>query len=459
MGGITMRADRVVVGRYTRPYAIVGVVALVRAAYARRFPSADALDRPGVRIAVNAGGHLERVARQRFPRATIDAVPDNRAVPQRVLNGKADAALTDTAEARDWLRPGLHAVGPFRFDHKAYLLPAADDALAARVDEWLAAREADGWMAGARARWLGTPATANPADATREAVAAFIGLRLRLMPAVAGAKRAAALPIEDPEQEGRVLERVRAAASRPAYVVAVYRQLITLGKAVQRDAPAADVAVSLDALRAALARIDPPLVRELDRASGSLAAWRVALSRTVTGPGIDETDVHQLADVLATPPQRADVSVEGSERWGGSRQSISPRRHGESLQEMNACGWFGDSFLVGLRGKRSRPAWLDLSVPPWGSLFSSQPCCQMRLKSPRWPNLATRSSAATSSGARRQPRAPQFCSACAAFLAPGIGTAPLQINQFSATCAGVLWPCTAPSRRSSAMTGSISPIG
>jgi hypothetical protein len=46
MGGITMRADRALVGRFTRPYAAVGIVALVREAYVERFGSAEALNTP-----------------------------------------------------------------------------------------------------------------------------------------------------------------------------------------------------------------------------------------------------------------------------------------------------------------------------------------------------------------------------------------------------------------------------
>ena len=48
------------------------------------------------------------------------------------------------------------------------------------------------------------------------------------------------------------------------------------------------------------------------------------------------------------------------------------------------------------------------------------------------------SSAATSSVVNRQPSAPAFSWAWRAFLAPGIGSAPLQMSQFSATWLGFL---------------------
>jgi cyclohexadienyl dehydratase len=230
----------------------------------------------------------------------VEAVPDNRIVPQRLVEGRVDAVITDTAEVRSWLRPGMRAVGPFRYDHKAYLLPAGDADLAARIDDWLVAREADGWLGSERARWLGTSPTPNPALATREAVVAFIALRLQLMPQVAAAKRAAGVPIADPEQEQRVLERVRGQSAQPIYVEAVYRQLIDLAKVVQNYSPGADANVSLDGLRDAIGRIDQQLVRELDRAPEAPAdSWITALTRTVAAPGIDAAALNHLAGVLA----------------------------------------------------------------------------------------------------------------------------------------------------------------
>lgn len=301
MGGITMRAERALVGRYTRPYAAVGIVALVREPYVKRFGSVEALNSPGVHIAVNAGGHLEQVARALFPRARVDAVPDNRAVPQRLVGGKADAVLSDTAEARDWLRPGLRVIGPFRFDYKAYLLPADQDALALQVDEWMVARETDGWLPAQRERWLGMPAKTNPSTATREAIAALIGLRLDLMLPMAAAKRAAGKPVADEAREESVIAGVRDRSSRPQYAERVYRQLIELAKTVQQNAPDAPTTVSIDDVRAAIGRVDDQLVRELDRAPAApLATWKAALSRSVSAPGVDKEGLERLAAALET---------------------------------------------------------------------------------------------------------------------------------------------------------------
>lgn len=300
MGGVTMRADRAVLGRYTRPYAMVGTVVLVRTSDGRRFATVADLNRPGVRIAVNAGGHLERVAHALFPQAIVQPIDDNREVPRRLLDRRADAVVTDTAEMTSWFRSSMRVIGPLRTDHKAYLLHPTDAALAVQVDQWMIDRENDGWLDAQRARWLGEAARMEPENASRQAVVALVRLRLDLMPAVAAAKRAAGLPIEDRAQEEQVLERVRKQSSRPEHAAAVYRQLIVLAKAVQGAAPAPDGSAQLPALRDALARIDEQLIRELDRAPQTPAdQWQTLLTDTIDTPGVAPNDVKRLADALA----------------------------------------------------------------------------------------------------------------------------------------------------------------
>ncbi|MGH7790182.1 MAG: transporter substrate-binding domain-containing protein [Candidatus Binatia bacterium] len=303
MSGITMRPERALVGCFTRPYAVVGAVALVRTTQLQRLPSAEALDRPGVRIAVNAGGHLERLARERFAQASIELVSDNQTVPQRLTDGAVDAAITDSAEVEGWLRPGLSVIGPFSIDYKAFLLPAAQTELAGQVDVWLAEREEDGWLERQRLQWMGPDAGMTPEVAARNAVVAFIRLRLQLAPAIAAAKRGSDQPIEDPGQEARVLERARAAARRdPQRAAAVYAQLIALSKAVQQSATPSDIDATLPALREALARIDAGLGRELDApAAGTVDEWQRALRESIDLPGLEPAMLDELARLLAAP--------------------------------------------------------------------------------------------------------------------------------------------------------------
>jgi len=191
MGGVTVRPERAVVGRFTRPVVRAGAVVLAR-------PGAPPTDEAGLRLAVNAGGHLERLARRLFPGAVIVPEAENQRLAETVASGRADAVLTDEVEA-DLLttaHPDLVRRGPFTRDAKAYL--GTDPGLVAELDAWVRTREADGTLAGLRARWLGrehaVPRSGFESDL--DALLALVDLRLAFMPAVASAKLAARRPIE-----------------------------------------------------------------------------------------------------------------------------------------------------------------------------------------------------------------------------------------------------------------------
>src|SRR6187455_984786 len=127
-----MTADRAVIGRYTRPYASTRAVAVIRPADARRWKTVSDLNRPGVQIVVNAGGHLETVARKTFPRAKVTTVPNNRLVVA-FTDRAVDAVVTDSAELSAWPDPNTPiALPPLTVDDKAPLLPADHAELAAQ---------------------------------------------------------------------------------------------------------------------------------------------------------------------------------------------------------------------------------------------------------------------------------------------------------------------------------------
>ncbi|HYR97088.1 MAG TPA: transporter substrate-binding domain-containing protein [Candidatus Binatus sp.] len=211
IGGVTMRPERALVGTFSRPIARTGAVVLASPAPDGGPPD---LDRPGLRIAVNAGGHLERVGARLFPQAVLVRTTDNGALPALLAAGAADAILSDDVEADVFAPrvPDAARVGPLTRDRKAFL--GRDPALVARLDAWLRARDADGTLGILRDRWLG----AARADARSlvasdlDALLALIDLRLAFMPAVAAAKREAGRPVHDPAQEARVIAAARASA-------------------------------------------------------------------------------------------------------------------------------------------------------------------------------------------------------------------------------------------------------
>ncbi len=246
MSGVTVRPLRSLGGRFSVPVVESGAVLLLR--QPERFSEVEQLNRSDLRIGVNRGGHLEQVAQEYFPRATLLSIQDNAAVREALLAGELDAAVTDSLEAPLWRRGAedLGQTATFTRDRKAYLVRADRPALAADLDAWLLAREADGSLATLRREYFGgagETATATPLGA----LVAAMDERLALMPLVAAAKRRAGLPIEVPEREDRVIESAvtgtRDAATRAgvaplpsAAVRAVFAAQLEAAKEVQWNA-------------------------------------------------------------------------------------------------------------------------------------------------------------------------------------------------------------------------------
>jgi cyclohexadienyl dehydratase len=290
--GITLRPERALAARCTRPYATSSAVLLAPREVAQRMPDPAAFDRSDVRIAVNRGGYLERVAHRFFPHATILPTDDNRRLLDPVLGNGADAALSDSAEARGLAHPELVRLGPLTRDHKGLLVGERAPELADWLDDWLRARELDGFVSALRRKHLGDESAT--ADMTVEAIVADVGLRMGLMPLVAAAKARKALPIEDRSQEARVLERIAATATRyaisPTDTRTLYDVLIRASKEVQRASSAsaaasADVGPALDDLRDAIRRIDEHLMHSLRDAveAGSTANFPALLQNSDLG--------------------------------------------------------------------------------------------------------------------------------------------------------------------------------
>lgn len=272
MSGVTVGPERSMAGRFSVPVADSGAVVLVRDD--GRFSRIEDLDQRGVRIAVNAGGHLEGVSRTRFRRATLLFIPDNAAVIEALLTFAVDAAVSDTLEAAHWLEldEDFVQLGPFTRDRKAYLVRADRPGLAADLDAWLLEHERDGSLQALRQRFL-PEAARRPTATPLAALVAALDERLALMPGVVAAKRREVLPIEDRRRETRVLSAAVAAVADAAgrrrrtppaeeAVRAFFQAQIDAAKQVQltvgRELDVAQEAAAPDldgALRPALLRI------------------------------------------------------------------------------------------------------------------------------------------------------------------------------------------------------------
>lgn len=251
LSGVTIQSNRSVVGRFSLPLTTSGAVVLVEEDSDLR--SVSDLERANLALAVNAGGHLERVARALFVEARIEAVQQNDRVLDRLGRGGVEAVMTDTLEAPIWQskheskhkskHKGLRAIGPLTHDRKAAWFPRSGEAAAQQFDRWLLRAETSGLLARLREmHGLSKDQTARP---TR-ALLASLDERLSLMSAVARAKRTLASPVEDLKREARVLEAATRAVRRSAAqegleppedeaIRQLYRAQIEAAKWIQRD--------------------------------------------------------------------------------------------------------------------------------------------------------------------------------------------------------------------------------
>ncbi len=349
ISGLTIGRTRSIAGRFSVPLTTSSALVLVPESSVLR--RARDLNRQGVALAVNAGGHLEAVARRLFPRASIEAVPRNQDVLGRLARGSAVGVVTDSLEAPHWQAQveGLTRIGPLTQDRKAALFDPAQVELASRFDAWLLEAEARGELARLRARH-GLPAdrTASPVSA----LLAGIDERLSLMTWVARIKSLLDLAVEDPERELRVLEaawRSVEEAARAAHrkappqqaVRRLFRAQIEAAKWIQTHAllepdgsglaappgRRAEARSQLDhALRPALLRIGARLSALVVRAEASaqdsldFPRTRRALARH----GLPDAQLRELhealinllqpssPDVSAPPPQSAGPDIDSS---------------------------------------------------------------------------------------------------------------------------------------------------
>lgn len=142
VGGVTRTLSRQVKVSITEPYFEVGKCPLVRSEDRNRLTSIEALNQPEVRVGVNPGGTNERFVIDFLPRATVTVVPDNLAIPGRVLSGEFDVMMTDNVEAMlfEAQMPGLSAVNPltpFTREDFGYLLPRDEAALLDWMNLWV----------------------------------------------------------------------------------------------------------------------------------------------------------------------------------------------------------------------------------------------------------------------------------------------------------------------------------
>ena len=125
------------------------------------------IDRPGVRVAVQAGTFMEPVMRERLRLATLVVVSPPRTREEELESGRVDVFLTDYPYSRrlidnaDWARLVEPPPGYYRLPY-GYAVKKGQKAWLARVDAFVSAAKADGRLREAARRHGLEPILAAP---------------------------------------------------------------------------------------------------------------------------------------------------------------------------------------------------------------------------------------------------------------------------------------------------------
>lgn len=128
MSGVSITLARAQKVFFSTAIQRVGKAACVRCADLAKFSSLAAIDTAGVKVAVNPGGTNEAFDRANLKTASIVLVQDNNAVFKAVMDGDADAMISDIIEVELQVRlhPGvLCIVNPnatFTFEELGYMI-------------------------------------------------------------------------------------------------------------------------------------------------------------------------------------------------------------------------------------------------------------------------------------------------------------------------------------------------
>ena len=145
----------------TPPELFLSGLAACAAFYAVAYLKKKGLDREGVTVLVNPGWTNQQFVAATIANARVVVVPDNRAIPTMVADGRGDVMFTDGVEAR--LKAArdrrLYAVDPdhpFTHSEHVYFLPKGQTALLTFVNAWVDKSKADGTYAKLFAKYVGS---------------------------------------------------------------------------------------------------------------------------------------------------------------------------------------------------------------------------------------------------------------------------------------------------------------
>ncbi len=151
ISGITRTFAREQKMNMSRGYLTFGKTILCRKEDAGKFKSEADLNRKDVRVMCNPGGTNEKFALENLPDCTLLIHPQNAEIPGLIAEGKADVMITETMEARRYVRddPRLAAPlidEPFTKSRFGILMAKGDQDWLNYVNFFMEEKETDGTL-------------------------------------------------------------------------------------------------------------------------------------------------------------------------------------------------------------------------------------------------------------------------------------------------------------------------
>ena len=159
MCGITRTFAREKVMDMSKGYLLFGKTILVRKSDAGKYKNLESLNKKEVRVMVNPGGTNEKFAKANLPQATLLVHQQNAEIPGLVAEGKADVMITETMEARRYVRDNKKLAAPlvekpFTKNNFGILMAKGDQDFLNFVNMWMEEVQMNGTMAELEAKYI-----------------------------------------------------------------------------------------------------------------------------------------------------------------------------------------------------------------------------------------------------------------------------------------------------------------
>lgn len=157
--GITVTEARLKAMRMSDWYLTFGKTVLVTKTKADQFKSLADINKPTVRVMYNPGGTNEKFAKEMTPKAQLIMHEHNAEIPGLVGEGKADVMITETMEARRYVKDNPKVAAPlvdkpFTESHFGVLMKKGDPKLLEAVNAWMKSVKTSGMMDKLEAKYI-----------------------------------------------------------------------------------------------------------------------------------------------------------------------------------------------------------------------------------------------------------------------------------------------------------------